>query len=307
MAQDYDIVMKHLLEEYSPEIVRFALNDPHLKVLRKFDTVQPAVHVRYSDCTLKVRTGSHEAILHIEVQVGDSTSKPMPLRVVEYNSFLVAAHALPVYTIVIYLRPTAGRNDPGFYAYAWNDFLFSIKYKVIRLAEAEGQQILESPAIGLLPFTPLMKPPTGMDAVQWMKKCIDATTATPVDRQTRGTLMYALGLFGGLAHDLTLLTQLLSRDIMQESPFYHHHFADVKQQGLEQGLVRGIERGTEQGQKTRAIEDILEVLEVRFPEEDTQAPKAALETIEDLQHLTQLHRAALLAENLDDFSRHLRP
>jgi hypothetical protein len=66
----------------------------------------------------------------------------------------------------------------------------SVINKVIRLIEIEGQAILEAQTPGLLPFTPLMKPPTEMTPEQWVQQCIDATIATPVESPTKGNLLY---------------------------------------------------------------------------------------------------------------------
>ena len=39
----------------------------------------------------------------------------MPLRVLGYASALVLRYRLPVYSMVLYLSPGAGRTDPGTY------------------------------------------------------------------------------------------------------------------------------------------------------------------------------------------------
>jgi len=52
-------------------------------------------------------------------------------------------------------------------------------------------------------------------------------------------------------------------------------------------------------------EPILEVLEIRFGADAAQPFKPVLGAIDDLQHLEQLHRAAILAENVEDFRRAL--
>ena len=68
---------------------------------------------------------------------------------------------------------------------------------------------------------------------------------------------------------------------------------------------RGLEQGLEQGIKERAREDILEALELRLQPDVARTFRSVLETIEDPQHLRQLHRAALLAESPEDFQRAL--
>ena len=50
-------------------------------------------------------------------------------------------------------------------------------------------------------------------------------------------------------------------------------------------------------------EAILQVLEIRLHYEIAIRFKPSLERIEDLQHLTELHRAAMLAGSPDDFKK----
>ena len=44
-------------------------------------------------------------------------------------------------------------------------------------------------APGLLPFTPLMKPPAGTDIESWVQQCVDATRSAPVDQWTQEKLL----------------------------------------------------------------------------------------------------------------------
>ncbi len=72
----------------------------------------------------------------------------------------------------------------------------------------------------------------------------------------------------------------------------------------ESSIVRYFaEKGHQAGVRERAIEDILEVLALRFQSDVAQAIKLNLEAIDDLQHLKQLHRAAILADRLEDFQQ----
>ena len=50
---------------------------------------------------------------------------------------------------------------------------------------------------------------------------------------------------------------------------------------------------------------ILEVLDIRFGADAAETFKPALDAIDDLQYLEQLHRAAILAENVEDFRQTL--
>ena len=81
--------------------------------------------------------------------------------------------------------------------------------------------------------------------------------------------------------------------IMRESSFAQY----IKQQGIEQGI--------EQGGRQRAIEDILDVLEIRFDLSDAHPLSSRITAIDDLQRLKQLLRAAIQAASLEAFEQEL--
>ena len=84
---------------------------------------------------------------------------------------------------------------------------------------------------------------------------------------------------------------------MRESSFAQY----IKQQGREEGR----EEGFEQGGRQRAIEDILEVLEIRFGLSETHSLSDRIAGIEDLQRLKQLHRAAIQVSSLEAYEQAL--
>lgn len=61
------------------------------------------------------------------------------------------------------------------------------------------------------------------------------------------------------------------------------------------------EQARQQSARESARKHIFEALSLRLQSDAAQTFKPALEAIDDLQHLEQLHRAAVLAENIDDF------
>ena len=72
---------------------------------------------------------------------------------------------------------------------------------------------------------------------------------------------------------------------------------------LQQGIEQGIEQGLEQGARESTIEGILESLEIQFHESGVQTLKSMLESIQDLQRLKDLRRAAMQVPNLEAFKR----
>ena len=288
MAQ-YDEIVKHLMHQYADEFAMLSLGTPDVQVLETLDTEHQRVKVQRNDMTFKVLWHNEEVLLHIEVQTEDSRDKPMPLRMLSYTSELLLRYELPVYSVVIYLSPNAGQTDPGGYSYGNDDFGLQHGYQVIRLADLEGESFLEAASVGLLPFTPLMKPPEEMEAETWLENCVEKIEAAPVDTQTRGTLLFALSLLGGLVHDPSFFEKMLSEEMMQESPYYE--------------IV--IQRGVQQGARENSINNILSVLTERFPNSDVQSVAEGLESIENLEHLTELHRRAVKTPSIDRYLQEL--
>ena len=94
-------------------------------------------------------------------------------------------------------------------------------------------------------------------------------------------------------------------DLLRESSLFQHLTQQSREEAREQGLEEGIEQGIEQRGRERAIEDILDVLEIRFDLPASHPLSARISAIEDLQRLKQLHRAAIQVSNLNEFERML--
>ena len=187
--------------------------------------------------------------------------------------------------MVLYLGPNAGQTDPGGYSYGDDEFGLQYKYQVIRFAELDGSSFLDTESVGLLPFMPLMNPPADMATVVWLQKCVEKTEAAPVDAQTRGTLLFAMSVLGGLVHDHTFFQELISEDIMQESPFYE--------------LIK------ERGAREICIKNILSLLSKRFPECDREVVSKALDSILEIDRLTELFNHAIDTPSVEVFLREL--
>lgn len=286
----YDEIFKHVTAEFPHALAVLALNAPEVEVGDRLATEHTTVRMHHSDMTFHIHLPDEEAILHIEAQTDDSTHKPMPLRMLAYSSFLALEHEKNVYSTVLYFRPPAGQNDPGFYTYGneqrgggW------FQYNVVRIYELEGQDFLDPGAVGLLPFTALMKHPPDMTPQVWVEKCIETTQAANVDSKMQATLLFGLSLFGSLVYPPELFQDPLLEGIMQESPFYD--------------LV--IQRGIEQGARQMSIESTLATLNQRFPNADVDALKPILEAIDDLNRLRALNLNASIAESFNTFRERL--
>ena len=62
-----------------------------------------------------------------------------------------------------------------------------------------------------------------------------------------------------------------------------------------------LQQGIEQGSRATTIQNILSVLNTRFPEGDAQSVEQALKSVRDLDHLAQMHLTALQISTFEDF------
>jgi hypothetical protein len=200
---------------------------------------------------------------------------------------LIETYGLPVYSSVIYLRPDAGRRDRGTYEQNIAGHQILIEYQVLRLIEMEGDQVLDTKPTGLLPFTPLMKRPTDVDAEEWLRRCVQ--TADSVEVPNKPAYLGALAILGNLVYESELISNIIQEETMQQPNIIEYW----------------TEKATAEARQQNTREHILEALALRLQPDTANLFKPTLEAIDDIQRLNQLHRAAILAESAEDFQRAL--
>ena len=130
-----------------------------------------------------------------------------------------------------------------------------------------------------------------------MLTCVDRATDLPLDESARGDFLTALSVLGGLVHDRKMIADLISKeglmDLIRESSFAQYLLAQEIEENKEQWI--------KQGERERAIEDILDVLAIRFGLSETHPLSARIAAIDDLQRLKQLHRSAIQVSNIEAF------
>ena len=296
---EFDTISKHLIQTYPSDFAGFSLGREDIEVLAVIDTEQYTVETRQTDSLIRVRMDDEEVLVHNEFQTTDSTNPPMPRRMAGYIGHAIRQHGLPIYSNVIYLRPNAGRRDPGYYIQERPGYPIAIHYRVIRLIEIEGERVLESGQSGLIPFTPLMKPPEGMTSDAWLQQCIHTARTRPIARSSRADYLAGMVALSELVYESATISGIIFKegimDLIRESSL----FQSLTQQSREEGFEQGIEQGGRQ----RTIEAILEVLEIRFDLNETHPLSTRIAAIDDLQRLKQLLRAAIQVPNLEVFQR----
>ena len=282
--QRFDIVAKDVIDTFPEDMLGFLMEGWDIEFVEHLDSELTTVETRQMDSLIKVLLDGEEVLVHCEFQTTDSTHADMVQRAVDYLGRCYGRYGLPIFSHVIYLRPNAGRNDPGGYVQDVTGHRLIVEYKVIRLIEVDGQSVLEAQQPGLLPFCPLMKPPAGIDALTWLNQCVETTKSLSLDAPIRNNLLLDLWVMGGLVHDSDAIAHLFPEDIMQESSVYQ----DI--------IAKGVQLGT----KATVIEDILQILEIRFQATESSI-QSALEAIDDTQRLKALLREAVETPTLAAF------
>ena len=283
--RQYDTVSKVLIHQNPEDWLQFSLGIPEAEVIEVLETEQPTVRSNRADSFIRANVRGEEVIVHLEMQTHDSREVPMPYRMAGYAGRGIESFQLPVYSHVIYLHPRAGRTDSGEYIQEMQDYEIRIQYKVIRLYDLEGSPFLEAGVKGLIPFAPLMKPPTGINDENWLRQCVEVADSIQQDEGSKADYLVDLAILSGLIFDYAIIRETIMEAIMQESSVIQHFL----QQGARESIVEGI----------------LENLEVRFNARNLQAVASTLEYVDDVQRLRQLRREALQTPNLEAFKQSL--
>ena len=282
----FDSTSKKQAQENPRDFVRICFNLRNLTVedLTDVELISPElpdVAMHQADVLIKVKFRGKYVLVHIEFQTTDSFDPPMALRMAVYILLLIETYKMDVYSTVVYLRPDAGRNDPGKFEQHIPGNRVLVEYEIVRLADMDGQQILDAKTTGLIPFTPLMKRPADVDKDEWLRRCIQ--TADSLEVPDKPAYLGGMAMLGNLTYEKEQILEMIRRHTMHESDLYQYMGAQA---------IREARR-----------EDILQVLEIRLQPEAAQRFKPGLERIDNQEHLTELHRAAILADSLDDFQK----
>ena len=282
----FDSASKRVMQQHPRDFVAFAFN---LRGIRpdEFSDVElitpelPAVDMRQADVLIKVNLRGTDVLVHFEIQTTDSFDPPMALRMAGYIIRLIEKYRMDVYSHVIYLRPDAGVQDVGFFAQEIVGHQVLIEYEVIRLADLEGQAILDAQLPGLLPFTPLMRPPADVSADAWLQQCIEAVDGLSVPHKL--DLLGSLAALASAIYDIATISEMIRRTTMEAIPIVEYWGA--------------------QAANERSRQHVLKLLELRLQPEGAGAFKPALDRIENAQQLEALFEAAALADSVADFQK----
>jgi len=197
-----------------------------------------------------------ERIVLIEFQT--RWEPELPLRVLEYTVRFKLKYRLPVLPVVILFKEHRGARE------IYEDELIRFRFRLVKLWEMDGGELLEKGDVRLLPLLPLTR--CGREEVLEADKRI---YNSDLERSIKSDLLTALAIFAGLKSE-ELMRELFQRrrDIMIESPAYElikrEGFEEGMREGMKEGMQRGIEIGIERGMLEEAREMVLRAYRVRF-------------------------------------------
>ena len=106
-----------------------------------------------------------------------------------------------------------------------------------------------------------------------------------MDETRKENYLADLAILSGLVYNLETVMTIIAEETMYESSVVQYF----------------TEKALEQGGRERAIEDLLDVLEIRFGLAASDPLAARIGAIDDVQRLKQLFRAAIQVPSLEAF------
>ncbi|MCC5621808.1 DUF4351 domain-containing protein [Nostoc sp. CHAB 5715] len=265
----FDNVCKLLAEKYPADFVRWLIAEEsaNIKVLKTELSLEP---IRADSVTF-IQTKNR--ILHIEFQTLTQSSPAIPFRMLDYSVRLKRQYKCPVVQVVIFLQET---NDEIAFTQEYVDDTTVHRYQVIQMWEQDSSVFLNN--VNLLPLATLSR----TDSPQGLLSQVAEKVATISDRETKQNIAGYTEILAGLRFDKTLIRQLLSEDIMQESVIYQ----DI------------LQKGQEQGKQQEAFSLCMSLLKERFGEID----ESIYQKVQGLkiEQLEALCRSLLKMSKMDD-------
>ena len=110
------------------------------------------------------------------------------------------------------------------------------------LAVIEGEHVLESGQSGLIPFTPLMKPPEGMASDAWLHQCIHTARTRRIDRSYRADYLAGMVTLSELVHASETISGIIFKkgimDLIRESSLFQSLTQESRKEAREEALRR---------------------------------------------------------------------
>jgi len=208
----------------------------------------------------------------------------------EYLSRIYLREKLPVYSMAIFLKKRQKPIPEEIRIEIFGEEFLKFRYKIIKLWEIDGNEILDNKEIELYPFIPLMKLKEPESAIK--------KASNILIENKKEDYFAILSVLTGLYYPELAKKLLKRRDLMLKSIVYDI----IKKEGIEEGIEKGIEKGRREGTENAKIDDVLSVLETRFGIVPTKVEEG-VKKIKGTKKLDYILKNAVLVKDLEDFQK----
>jgi len=280
MAQEFDLVIKALAEQYPADFVKLVREKdiPAEKVCRVEKEVVAVK--RESDILYQITEEGYDYLMALEIQTHPDIN--ISRRLLEYTVMQHRKFNKPVYPVVVNLT---GRPQVDNYSFECLELkVVDFSYRLINLADLSGRRFLQRCPMGLIPLVPLMQHEVPVEEV--LMECIKRIEMVPVEMQS--DLYLGLALFSSIRLSRELILRYIEVNKMENSAL----FDGIRDKWIDQGI--------QQGKREERIAAILEALQ----ENVGQYPDGLadmLSNIRDFDNLKALLRKAMKVKDLQEF------
>ena len=253
--QQYDIAAKVLMESCSGELIRYFLGIDFLTSTLIEALPQETVSLKRSDYPVLIT--DHNGVKRLVIiEIQTAWDRTVPLDLLDYRTrYLISHPVAEVVSCIILLKPSGTAAD----YYEDNEVIF--KYRLIKMADMDANDIIDHGPVCLLPFVPLMK--NGREKLDEADSLICKSEKS---RNEKADMLTTLAIFSGLVSK-ELPAELIARrkDIMMESAAYDI----IKKEGFDEGKAKGREEG-----RAEALYDSAKMfIEIKFGIEGVKLQK----------------------------------
>lgn len=304
---EVDVTFRSLVRELPQPLLHLAFPGHRMEAIGTFDSSVDRPRQRTSDGLFRVRDRTGEAAVHVEIE--REWRANIPSRLFDYASSAVTGTRLPVWCIVILLRP-GGRppQDTGTYrirGIGGDAFVF--RYHVVPLWQLDARSMRAELGLEAAPFLVAMR---GADEGLVRKLTDEVRTTRRMTQRARESTMRLLVIVTAAILGSDTARRIFPMEWLNHDPNVQALINDWKDLGRAEGRSKGLAEGRAEGLakgeiKGRAAEARLLLYKVLAARSFsvTSATRARIEREMDTTRLEAWLETAVTARTVRDVFR----
>jgi hypothetical protein len=291
-----DVTFRHLLRGLPRPILRLAFPRRRVEPLGPLDPSVDRPRQRTADSLFRVRDGGGQAAVHVEIERAWRTD--LPPRLFDYASAAVTATRLPVWSVVVLLRP-GGRPPQGTGVYripggAGDAFVF--RYQVVPLWRLDARRMRAVLGLQGAPFCVAMR---GADEAYVRGLAGEVRTDRSLANRDRQSTMQLLYVVSAAILGSDTARRIFHVESIIQDPNVQELISEWEDKGRAKGRVEGRAKGRVEGRAAEARLLLLKVLAARSFHVPPDV-RARIDRESDVAQLESWHEAAVTAHTIGD-------